>query len=113
MSKKLVKKADIVRKIELEFELENNQAHNIMDCIIDTIRDGLLNGKKVILKNIGTFQPEAKKPETTQLFGKIVEAGHRLKVKFIPSTSLNADYKKKHDPKLRAETEMKKLADKL
>ena len=49
-------KKDVAERLCEKLPLKKFEAHNFIDLLIETIRERLLKGEKVMLSNFGTFK---------------------------------------------------------
>lgn len=86
-------KAQLVTEVAHKTGLQRKQAADAVQCVIDTIRDGVKNGS-VSLPGLGTFSVVTTKARTGVRPGTKVKIeipeGRRLK--FKPSSSLKGSY---------------------
>ena len=83
-------KKEITECIYKKLQIKRFAAYNFIDLLIETLRERLLKGEKIVLSNFGTFKIVKRKkkkvinPSTKK---EMVIQGRKI-VKFLPSKNL-------------------------
>lgn len=83
-------KEDIVEAVSSELKLPKQESLNIVDSIIDAIKELLEQGQKIEIREFGTFRSVLRKKK----LGRIIETGQTVEIparqapKFIPGRIL-------------------------
>jgi len=83
-------KEELVEEIAKSLNLTKFEAHNIFDAAIESIKEMLEEGKKIEIREFGTFSAVMRKPK----LGRIISTGGTVKIparmapKFLPGKIL-------------------------
>ncbi len=69
-------KADLVKKIASETGILRKDTAVIVDALLNSIKDSLINGERIELRGFGTFSMKKRKPRT----GRNPKSGERIPV---------------------------------
>jgi DNA-binding protein HU-beta len=85
-----MRREDLIRILAKKLDCTKQEAKTILDQIITTIKEGLLKDKKVLLKSIGLFTIQERKPKIGRLIkeNKPIRIPARNVVKFSASRLL-------------------------
>jgi DNA-binding protein HU-beta len=85
-----MRKEDFIRILAKKLDCTKQEAKTILDKIIATMKEGLLRDKKVLLKSIGLFTIQRRKPKIGRLIkeNKPIPIPARKVVKFAASRLL-------------------------
>jgi len=81
--------SEIVSEISRRTHLPKRRVYKIVQATIETIREAIINGEVVKIRNLGTWKLKELSPRTIKhpRTGKILNLKKRKKIKFVPSGS--------------------------